>query len=132
MLRSLGKPSPAMVVACIALASALSGVGYAQVAVPQNTVAQLPAGLVGWAAVKADGSLAGSQGVVATFHRSPASYRIQFGVNLRRCAVFATPNQGGTAVTAYAYAPAPRQVLVTVTSTAGGGYDAPFSVAAYC
>jgi hypothetical protein len=41
MLRRIRRPSPAMVVACIALALALGGVGYAAVRLPANSVGTL-------------------------------------------------------------------------------------------
>jgi hypothetical protein len=54
-------PSPALVIACLALAVALSGVGYAAVKVPRNSVgtAQLKANAVTGAKVK-DNSLTGA------------------------------------------------------------------------
>ncbi len=38
MKRLIGRPSPAMVVACLALAVSLGGVGYAAVTLPKNSV----------------------------------------------------------------------------------------------
>ena len=39
MKRLIGRPSPAMVVACLALAISLGGVGYAAVKLPKNSSA---------------------------------------------------------------------------------------------
>jgi hypothetical protein len=60
MLRLRCRPSPALVVACVALAVALGGTGYAAVALPANSVGtrQLKAGAIVAAKVKPHSLLA--------------------------------------------------------------------------
>jgi hypothetical protein len=73
MKRLIGRPSPAMVVACLALAVSLGGVGYAAVTLPKNSVGtvQLKDGAVTSKKVR-DHSLVGADLKRGVLLRGPA------------------------------------------------------------
>jgi hypothetical protein len=105
-------PSPALVVACIALAVALAGTGYAAIRLPKNSVTtvqvkdfsllsrdfkrgQLPAGPAGpqgpagpagasarWALVSASGAVIQSSGGVTARHVGDGYYVLDFGSSI--------------------------------------------------
>ena len=96
--RWIGIPSPAMVVACLALAVALSGVGYAAVAVPRNSVgtAQLKRNAVTSLKVK-NNALTGADINEAQLGRVPSAARAN-SANTANSAT--TANSANTASTA--------------------------------
>jgi hypothetical protein len=109
MLRSRRLPSPALMVACLALLVALAGTGYAAIALPRNSVTtvqvkdfsllardfkrgQLPAGKQGppgpagpagagarWALVGPSGAIIAQSGGITARHAGDGYYVLDFG-----------------------------------------------------
>ena len=110
-------PSPAMVVACLALAVGLAGTGYAVTRLPRNSVTtgqvkdfsllardfqtgQLPAGAQGppgpagpgarWALVSPSGAISAQSGGLSARHAGDGYYVLDFGSSVQGHLIFAS------------------------------------------
>lgn len=108
-------PSPAMVVACVALLLALTGTGYAAFKLPRNSVTtlhvkdatllardfragQLPAGGAGvrWVEVLPDGQIAGQSGGITVRRVGNGYYVVDFGIDVTGKAILASSARTGS------------------------------------
>ena len=151
------RPSPALVVAMIALLVALSGTAYAAVTLAPNSVgtAQLKNGAVtltkiatsakgalkprAWAYVKSDGTILKSSGITASVgHDFPGIYELTLSKTGTNCAVVAsiTPGYGGSVTGGNAQGSVSSGTALQVhTAYYSGGFflgDENFSVIVYC
>src|SRR5213595_1464696 len=118
MTRFRKRPSPALVVACLALAVALGGTGYAAIRLPANSVTtvqvkdfsllsrdfkkgQLPAGPQGpagpagpagagakWALVAPSGAVIAQSGGISSRHVGDGFYVLDFGASVQGHLIF--------------------------------------------
>ena len=148
------RPSPALVVATIALLVALSGTAYAAVTLAPNSVgtAQLKNGAVtltkiaksaqgalkprAWAYVKSDGTILKSRGITGSVgHDFPGVYELTLSKSGTNCAAIAsiTPGHGGSVTGGIAQGDVSSGTELQVqTQYSGGAADENFSVLVYC
>ena len=158
----INRPSPALVIAMLALLIALSGTAYAATMLPKNSVgtAQLKKGAVtltkiatsaqgaliprAWAIVKSNGTVVASSGVVGSGPPSNGVYDLTLSKPATNCAAIASENPGqrfasitgGIAQANIFHISHPNAtVLEVVTQHYGSGFapaNEAFSVVVYC
>jgi|SRR5579859_2459716 len=156
------RPSPALVVAVLALLIALSGTAYAAVTLAPNSVgtAQLKNGAVtltkiassaqgalkprAWAVVKSDGTVVASSGIVGYGRPQTGVYELTLSKPAPKCAAIASENPGHRFVSVtggiaqaniFNISHPNATVLEVVTQHYGSGFapaNESFSVVVYC
>ena len=151
------RPSPALVVATIALLVSLSGTAYAAVTLAPNSVgtAQLKTGAVtltkiaasaqgalkprAWATVKSDGTIVAKSGFSGSVGHTTDTgiYNLTLSKSATHCAAIASENPNGGSITggiAQAYVPGGTALQVHTEYYSGGFFlgDENFSVVVYC
>jgi hypothetical protein len=156
------KPSPALVVALIALFVALGGTSYAALTLPKNSVgtkqlknnavtgAKIATGAITsnkiaggvvptvmWAVVNSNGSLARSSGGVSSSAINTGTYDVEFSRNVTACAYSATIGSTGTGTALGQIGEAsrsghPNGVYVETANTSGATTAEPFHVMVVC
>jgi hypothetical protein len=150
------RPSPALVVAVLALLIAMSGTAYAAVTLAPNSVgtAQLKNGAVtltkiaasaqgslkprAWATVKANGTIVGRSGMSRSVNHADAGvYNLTLSKRATKCAAIASenPGLGGFVTGGIAQASLSGRQLQVLTLYYSGSFsvaDEPFSVVVYC